>query len=251
MSDPQVYSQTKPFPHIVVDNFLTSDFALKVQAEILAIPRDKWDRYENPFESKWTLRDKWALPADLAELFRLLTTPVFVKRVEQLIGHRLIVDEHRTYWGVHTYDEGDKLDVHVDAGIHPDTGFKKQATVGLYLSSDWTPSQGGQLELWEGDDAGNIQPKLHCLSKSIEPLFNRLVLFTCTDRAWHGAPEPVQTSIGKRIFLTVSYLSLDLSNNRRRKAYFIARPSDPEDETKDKLRLLRADPDRCASVYRI
>jgi hypothetical protein len=35
------------------------------------------------------------------------------------------------------------------------------------------------------------------------------------------------------------------------KAFFIARPSDPVDKEKDKLRLLRADPEKYKEIYRI
>jgi hypothetical protein len=34
-------------------------------------------------------------------------------------------------------------------------------------------------------------------------------------------------------------------------AFFIARPGDPVDEEKDRLRLLRADPERYKEVYKL
>ena len=53
----QEYQNIKPYPYIYQDNFLNEDFAFNIQKEILDIPDSEWDRYENPFESKYTLRN--------------------------------------------------------------------------------------------------------------------------------------------------------------------------------------------------
>ena len=84
-------------------------------------------------------------------------------------------------------------------------------------------------------------------------MFNRLVIFTCNDYTWHGNPEPANCpENSKRIFITLSYLSKNFEDeNKRVKAFFIARPSDPLDEEKDKLRALRADPEKCKEIYKV
>jgi hypothetical protein len=41
------------------------------------------------------------------------------------------------------------------------------------------------------------------------------------------------------------------NQNNRMKAFFIARPGDEPDLEKDKLRLLRADPEKYKEIYRI
>lgn len=84
------------------------------------------------------------------------------------------------------------------------------------------------------------------------PAFNRLIIFDNDDYSWHGNPEPVKCSKDSvRIFLSVSYLSENHNyKNKRQKAFFIARPTDDPDLEKDKLRLLRADPEKYKSVYR-
>lgn len=242
-----------PFPYGKLDNFLHEDFALKLQKEIVDVPSDSWDRYDNPFEQKYTLRDKFNFPPLLKDLFQELTSDSFVSNLSELSGHSLMLDDTRNFWGVHTYGPGDKLDIHVDAGLHPTLGLKKQVTLGIYLSYDWKEEYGCNLEIWRGENSANNGAKLIEKADSISPLFNRLVLFVCNDYAWHGNPEPANCpDTSKRIFITLSYLSENFEDqNKRMKAFFIARPSDPADEEKDKLRLLRADPEKYKEMYRI
>jgi hypothetical protein len=251
--DSNQYQNTRPFPYAKFDGVLNQQFAKEIQAEILSLDEAAWDRYDNPFEQKYTLRDKYNFPPLLTGLFTHLESDEFIEKLSNMSGYKLYRDETRNFWGVHKYKGGDRLDIHVDAGIHPTMKKKKQLTLGLYLSSNWDDSYGCALEIWKGDNAGLSDAKLHEKVESIMPLFNRLVLFTCNDYAWHGNPEPAACpDPAKRIFLTMSYMSDNMEdNNKRMKAFFIARPEDPSDPEKDKLRLLRADPEKYKEVYRV
>lgn len=240
-----------PFPYGKKDNILNEEFAADLQNEIINIPTEAWDRYNNPFEQKFTLRDKYNFPSNLKKLFDVLTSNSFVSDLSNLIGYKLLLDTTRNFWGVHTYGPGDKLDIHVDAGLHPTLGLKKQTTLGIYLSYEWKEEYGCHLEIWRGENAANNKSKILEKVNSIAPLFNRLVIFNCNDYAWHGNPEPANCPLtSKRIFITLSYLSENFEDeNKRMKAFFVARPEDPVDEEKNKLRLLRADSEKYKDVY--
>ena len=244
---------TFPYPYGRLDNFLDSSFALELQNEILQIPKESWDRYNNPFEQKYTLRDKFNFTPLLQKLFTKLTDKPFVSELSKIVGYELLLDTTRNFWGVHKYDPGDKLDIHVDAGIHPTLELKKQVTLGIYLSYDWKEEYECKLEIWHGENCSNNHAKLIENVEKIAPLFNRAVVFTCNDYSWHGNPEPALCpENSKRIFLTLSYLSENFSDkNKRTKAFFVARPGDENDEEKDKLRLLRADPEKYKFVYNV
>ena len=241
------YTAKTPYPYHCQDGFLESDFALSLQNEILNIPTEKWDRYSNPFEQKYTLRDKYGFPPLLKSLFERLENPGFVRELSEIVGHKLILDETRNFWGVHMYESGDKLDIHVDAGIHPANRLKKRVTLGIYLSYEWREEYGCCLEIWRGDKC-NLTEKVD----TIAPMFNRMVLFTCNDCAWHGNPEPVVCpENSRRIFVTISYLSENREDtNERSKAYFVPRPDDVWDEDKYNLRQLRSDSERYNELYR-
>lgn len=245
--------EKSPFPYGKLDHFLNTSFATNLQQEILSIPQESWDRYDNPFEQKYTLRDKYAFPPLLQKLFNELTSDTFISVLSSITGYKLLLDTTRNFWGVHTYGPGDKLDIHVDAGLHPTLGLKKQITLGIYLSYEWKEEYGCNLEIWRGDNCSNNDAKILEKMDSIAPLFNRLILFECNDYAWHGNPEPAKgPQESKRIFVTLSYLSENYKDdNKRKKAFFVARPGDPVDDEKDKLRLLRTDPEMYNKVYRV
>jgi len=250
-----------PFPHTVIDNLLPCSLAYQAQQEILALPDTDWDRYQNPFEAKWTLRDKNKLPPTVQRIFDELVSPSTLEALSRVVGERLFVDEHKHYWGIHKYDKDDYLKIHVDAGKHPIANAKKHVTLGIYLSHCWDESSGCELELWQGESAGNSAPPapptlLRC-AKSISPLFNRCVVFVNNDDSWHGNPNPCSGSqSAKRIFLTVSYLS-DVNKtkftNQRTRAYFRPRPNtiDSNVANWNELSEQRASETECASIYKI
>jgi Rps23 Pro-64 3,4-dihydroxylase Tpa1-like proline 4-hydroxylase len=251
--DSQKFKNTEPFPYLKIENILQEDFAKKVQEEILNISDEEWDRYENPLENKYTLRNKENLPPSCSKLFSILTNEDFIDYLSSIMGYEIKNDTTKNWWGIHKYDDGDHLDIHVDAGIHPKTKQKKQLTLGIYLSKDWKEENGGHLEFWKGDNAVNNDAKISECCDKVLPAFNTLVLFDCNDYSWHGNPNPVVCKNGeKRIFVTLSYVSEQYDDlNKKQKAFFVKRPEDPEDEEKDKIRMMRCDPEKYKEVYRI
>lgn len=247
-----IFQNSKPFNFIYKDDFLITDFATRLQSEILQISDDKWDLYNNPFENKLTLRDKWNLPPLVSILFRELESQNFIQQLEKLSGKKLYRDDSRNFWGIHKFKNGDHLDIHLDAEVHPATEQKKQLTLGIYMTTqNWTVGNGGNIELWEGDSTSIKECKV-----SLEPLFNRMILFDNSDNSWHGSPNPISCDDDKhRIFVTLSYMSHSTPlnvyyKNNRKKAYFVSRPQDNWNQDKLILRDLRCDPDRCQEIYR-
>jgi Rps23 Pro-64 3,4-dihydroxylase Tpa1-like proline 4-hydroxylase len=204
--------------------YIWNDFAGQLQNEILRIPIEDFDRYNNPFETKYTLRNKQAYTPLLKQLITYLESSEFIKKLSQLTGFDLIVDKNRNFNGVHIYNNGDKLDIHLDASIHPTSYHIKAVTLGIYLSYKWDPNYDCALEIWEGDSGTLEKSILHKCIDRISPLFNRLIIFNNSDIAWHGNPDVARCpEESKRIFVTVSYLSSnnEKNHNLRKKALFI------------------------------
>jgi len=239
----------EPFPHVVVDDILPEDLARAIQEECLGCDLSLFDRYDNPFEQKYTFRDKNHLPRNCRGLFDALQSPEVMDALRVVFGKRVVLDEHKHYWGIHRYKKGDFLDIHVDADLHPVQRQKKYLTLGLYLSPDWRDEDRGHLELWRGSDCDKEDRRLYQCVKKITPRFNRMLIFECTRDAWHGNPTPVARD--GRLFLTMSYLTDEISSSsERERALFIGLPDEPEDPAKDELRRLRASSGGFKDVYR-
>ena len=118
-----------PFPYFVKNNVLPHEVAEKAQHEILNIKKEKWDRYDNPFENKYTLRDKNDLPKTVNDIFNFLTSEIFLDELSKVYNIKLYNDPTKNWWGVHKYDNGDKLDIHVDAGFNLEDIIYKQTLV--------------------------------------------------------------------------------------------------------------------------
>jgi len=250
--DVSFYKEKK---YVVIDNYLNNEFALLCQKEIIDANNSVWDRYNNCFEQKYTYRNKNEFPININNLFSILTSDNFINKLSNFTGLNLVNDNDKLYWGIHLFDNNDKLDIHVDAGRHLSSGFVKAVTLGIYLSDNWSEENGGHLEFWNGDKSNIVNPKIYNCIDKILPIFNRCIIFENNDNSWHGAPEPcICNNNEKRIFLTLSYLLNErniLFTNERFKAFFVSRPCDPEDEEKDKMRILRSNPDTCKQIYNI
>lgn len=241
--------------NLIIDNFLNNNFALDCQKEVINSNKENFDRYSNPFEQKYTWRDKKNLPLNCSKLFNILNSKDFINKLNLLTGYDLMEDRTKNWWGIHTFENNDKLDIHVDAGRHPKNNLKKILTCGLYLSFNWKKENGGNLEFWSGDNSSLDNANIYKCIQSIEPKFNRFIIFENNDYSWHGAPEPCKCKDNEiRIFITCSYLT-DINDsyfkNNRKKAFFVKRPNDEMNIEKDKLRLERSHPEKCINIYNI
>jgi Rps23 Pro-64 3,4-dihydroxylase Tpa1-like proline 4-hydroxylase len=246
------YIKQKPYPFFVKDNFLDPVFAKEIQQEILNLPEEYFDMYDNVCEKKKIFRDKNQISGKLKEFFDKMMTSEMLDHLSQIVGFKLINDDIKHYWGVHVFTKNSKLGVHVDAGFHPQTGLKKQLTLGYYLSSNWEKSYGSNFEIWNGESAHLEMPQLKNLSNSVEPLFNRALIFTCNDFAWHGVSEesPEKPDDAIRIFLTLSYMSENFEDsNKRTRAFFIPRPNDPLENEIWEFSKKRSS-EECKTVYK-
>ena len=78
---------------------------------------------------------------------------------------------------------GDFFNVHSDRSVAYDTGLTRRMAMIIFLNKAWKPEYNGQLELW---DAEGKQREV-----SIEPLFNRTILFEVAFPNFHGVPAPI------------------------------------------------------------
>lgn len=201
---------------------------------VTGLDRRAFDRYDNPFEQRWTLREKWA-NAEIHRCFNWLETPVR-QAIQKHYEYQLFPDVDRHYAGVFQYAEGDYLQAHVDAGVYPQNpSLHKAVTVLYYL----TPAE---LTLWTGDDCADDEPAVYAggtFTVHLKP--GDLFWFENNDRAWHSVP-PVAHGASDRWVVTASYFTTapDFHRNQRTRDYFVPHPGEQWDDEKRHLRDRRA-----------
>lgn len=229
---------------IIIKEYL--DDPQNVLDEALTFLKDqRYDRYNNPFEQKWTLRKLNLVATNLQEVLISLSDSDTCWWISRLLDVPIEYGDVQHYGGVFVYDNGDYLKPHCDAGIHPQNKQHKVVTACLYL----TPAV---LYFYKGDVCWLDKPLIHRIDQVLHIPANSLVLFTNHDTAWHEVPPVTDT----RVVITVSYLAPEGFSdprflNQRTRAYFARHMSIPDTPELAELRDKRASEEHHQEVYRV
>jgi Rps23 Pro-64 3,4-dihydroxylase Tpa1-like proline 4-hydroxylase len=180
------YLAARPFPHVVVDGLVPNDLLDRVVEEFPA-PSDHWRHFDDDNQRKY---GGGLVELDLGPAIRNVlaefNSSAFVDFLQLLtaIDEPLIPDPHYRGGGLHQILTGGYLNVHADFNRHPTLGLDRRVNVLVYLNRDWDQAWCGELELWDRS--------MSVAERRIAPLFNRTVIFSITDTAYHGHPEPLR-----------------------------------------------------------
>jgi hypothetical protein len=215
------FEKSKPFQHIVIDNFFEEQFALKIADEFPNHDDSIWTvAYDNPVEKKKACSHWDRFPPSIYNAMFNLCNNSFVNTLKTITqNHHLFADFGLHGGGMHSHNVGGKLNVHKDYSLHPKIPFMRNYNLIIYMTPNWKSSWGGGLEFWSHDEESG-QPK-ECITK-IENKFNRAVLFNTTQNSWHGLPEPLRcpANIARRS-LAVYYVSdIDSKAEPRKRALY-------------------------------
>jgi hypothetical protein len=220
------YVSARPFPHVVIDDFLPPQVLDQVLEEFPSAHQDAWMRFESDTERKLASREDTPMGDATRHLLDELNSAAFIDFLSAMTGiEGLVPDPHFEGGGLHQIQRGGHLNVHVDFNRHPRTGLDRRLNVLIYLNRDWKEEYGGALELWS--------PDMQRCERAILPIFNRFVAFSTTERSYHGHPEPLSCPEDRtRRSLALYYYSLPaaLGNGRGRQAHntlWQRRPGDP------------------------
>lgn len=219
------YQEAQPFPHIVIDKFLPET--------ILDSVLDEFNKNENWWydKVKWTepyqvnkfywphdIETANNMPNDLptiSALVNYLNSPVMLKYLEELTGiDNLIGDELLMGGGLHKITSGGKLAIHKDYNVHPVKKMYRRLNLLIYLNKNWREEWGGNLELWDKDHTK--------LEVSVEPLFNRAVIFTISEDSLHGHPVPLSTpeNVSRNSIALYYFTEVNPSDNEHSVVFF-------------------------------
>lgn len=178
------YRSNKPFPHIVIDDFLPPH-VLEVVVRDYPAPEDlPWIRFDNREEKKLAFNQVDKLPASIRDVLHFMNSPSMLAFLERMTGiSDLMPDPHFVGGGLHQIRRGGHLGVHVDFNKYKRFDLDRRLNMLIYLNKDWPESFGGQLELWNDD-------MTRC-EKRVLPVFNRCVVFSTSEGSYHGHPDPL------------------------------------------------------------
>lgn len=216
-----------PFDHWITDEFLPDSVARELADDFISYDHKDWYTYNNPLENKKTLNNWWNFPPATYALISYLNSPTYIKELEKITGSMFLHCDpglHGAGWHIH--GNGGKLNVHLDYSIHPKLNLERKFNLIYYLSEDWDPSWGGNLELWRGTNKQAIEKV-----KQVECKFNRAIIFDTTQNSWHGFPNRIECPEGKyRKSIAMYYLKhpSESADPSRKRAYYV-----PSEEQKD------------------
>jgi hypothetical protein len=195
------YAGAKPFPHVVIDDFLDPQLLEVVLSEFPKPGEIKWQRFDNEREIKLASASESSFGPTTRLLLYHLNSITFLEFLSTVTGIAdLIPDPCFDGGGLHQIAPGGKLAIHADFNKHPRYGLDRRLNLLLYLNKDWRAEFGGHLELWNRE-------MTRCEAK-ILPVFNRLMVFGTTDFTYHGHPDPLRCPDGMtRKSLALYYFS--------------------------------------------
>ena len=178
----------KPFKHLIVDNLIDENFAIKCMKDFPSIKKKIfWEKsniksIEIKYRSIWN--SEFDIPENVASLVRILNSSIFLKALSKVFSiPKIMPDPYFTGGGLNITERGGLLDVHVDGNYHDASGLNRRLNILIYFNPGWKKSWGGEFGIYSNNGK-------KCMKK-IEPLFNRMIAFDTHDYSFHGLPNPI------------------------------------------------------------
>ena len=182
-----MYTNNKPFPHIIFDDFIDSNLIENVCLEYPDLKKlEGHIKFDNKREIKFASKGSMHLSPSAKLLMNFFNSDIFLRYLQSLtnIQETLISDPYLEGGGYHEIKRNGLLEVHTDFNKHFFIDLDRRLNLLLYLNKNWRPEWEGFLELY---DKSNLAKPV----KKIEPIFNRCVIFNTTSESYHGHPKPL------------------------------------------------------------
>ena len=184
----QEYIKAKPFPHLVIDDFLPNEFAQILENDCRKIYANinVSDGFQQ--NNKFTFNDWSLMPNSIMNSCAFFNSGNFLEFLESLTKIKgLVSDPYLEGGGLHQTKIGGFLKMHTDFNWHKKINLNRRINVILYLNSNYQKEWEGKLLLSNNPSKEEINDMY-----SIDPIFNRLIIFNTNDNTYHGHPLPLQ-----------------------------------------------------------
>ena len=171
------YRGSGPIPYFVVDDLLPAELALAI-AE--AFPG------REALVAKDTLRERKLVSSQMdrqdplvEEALFAFQAPQVVEAVRAIVGRDDLYPDPMLYaGGVSRMEAGHYLSPHIDNSHDKERNRWRALNLLYYVSPDWKPHYGGNLELWPNG--------VKDAAVTVESRFNRLVVMATHQHSWHS-----------------------------------------------------------------
>ena len=208
------FNKGRPFPYVVIDNFLKNKIAKKIEKEFPNFTDKELHEYRNYCEIKKST-NLWNLfQPTTYQLISILNSSEFTNNIKKKLKMKnLYADPGLNGGGLHIMGKGGKLNPHLDYVIHPKLNIKRKFNLIIFVTSNWKDKNGGELCFFGKNKKNKNMPGE--MVKKIVPKFNRAILFDTSMYSWHAVSRILTTNIRKSI--ATYYLILKNKNLENRK----------------------------------
>lgn len=191
-----------PFPHFCLDDILDAQFAEDIYQSFPSYHEAQKVGFEFSAvneKRKIQITDATQFPEPILKLHRLLASPAFIAKVEEMTGiPHLIADPELIGGGIHETNSGGHLDVHVDFNYIPEKKLHRRVNILFYFNKNWQENYGGYLDIWDKEVTER--------QGYFAPIFNRACGFVTGKYSWHGVtPVTCPPDMMRRSFAVYYY----------------------------------------------
>ena len=195
------FMEAKPFPHLVLDDFFTSEFFHRLNGSLKNKKNIGVKTFSSIVENEKTifLNQNISLIQDIA---KTLSEEKWLGNLRELTNILDLNAPDINYGSLSNYHEMNQngvLGSHVDHAIHPQTRSKHVLNIIIYLSKHWHYEYGGNTLLFD------LKGKK--IIKKIEYIPNRAVIFLHSPYSFHGVDKITKQTNEKRKSFYIDYYS--------------------------------------------
>lgn len=183
------FEKNKPFPHVVLDDFLSDTFFSDLNIYHEEINQNEGKNFSSEVEkNKWVSKNT-DLPSKIKLIIDSLNSESWIKNLSQIANIENIFSTkvgNTKLANYHEMKNNGYLGPHVDHSDDPDTGRPHVLNLLLYLSKEWKDEWGGSTLLYD-KNGKNILNEI-----KYKP--NRAIIFLHTPYSFHGVKKIKETN---------------------------------------------------------
>ncbi len=197
------FFSAKPFPYIVLDDFLDPLYFSELSKVLNGNSRPELGKsFETDVEFNKAISLNSNLPELVSNIVTKLNSQIWLNNLKDLTGINTLVSTNNgntLLANYHEMTQGGLLGSHVDHSFEPELGLPHVLNIVIYLSSDWDPNFGGGTLLYNRTGSKVIA--------KIDYRPNRAIIFLHTPYSFHGVDRLKNNGSIVRKTLYVDYYS--------------------------------------------